>query len=286
MILVYILIGLLVFICLSLAVSTVITRRHLQKAFSSPQEYGLSFEDVRFTTSDNLQLYGWWIPSAKSSRTIIFLHGFNGSMDPDLKYASRFNRDGFNVLMFDFRNHGRSEGKTTGLGAVEVLDAEAAIQYARVSGSEKIGLLGFSMGGRVALLTAARDKTIAAIVSDGGPVRFSTAITEGLKNKGIPWGLRQVFAILVQLGASIRTGNNLFSNEPIRIKPGQLTVPTLLIHGERDQFTTPSDLQVMISKAGATTELWLVPGVGHREADQPDPEAYLNKLIAFFNTWM
>lgn len=286
MILVYILIGLVVIICLSLVVSTVITRGHPQKVFSSPQDSGISFEDVRFTTSDNLQLYGWWIPSVKSSRTIIFLHGFNGSMDPDLKYASRIIGAGFNVLMFDFRNHGRSEGKTTSLGAVEVLDTESAIQYARLRGSKKIGLLGFSMGGRAGLLTAARDKTIAAIVSDGGPVRFSTAISEGLKNKGIPWGLRQVFAMLIQLGASIRTGNNLFCNDPIRIKPGQLTVPTLLIHAERDSFTTRGDLQEMISKIGANAELWVVPGVGHRQADEPDLEAYLNKLITFFNTWM
>ena len=95
-------------------------------------------------------------PQLNSSRTIIFLHGFNGSMDPDLKYASHFIKAGFNVLMFDFRNHGRSEGNITSLGALEVLDAEAAMQYARLRGSEKTGLLGFSMGGRVALLTAVR----------------------------------------------------------------------------------------------------------------------------------
>jgi len=286
MVLVYLLIGLAVIISLSLAISTVITRRHAPDLISSPQQYGLSFEDIHFTSNDNLQLYGWWIASEKSSRTIIFLHGFNGSMDPDLKYAPRFVRAGFNVLMFDFRNHGRSEGKTTSLAALEVLDAEAAIQYALSRGSEKIGLLGFSMGGRVALLTAARDKTIAAIVSDGGPVRFSTAISVEMKNKGIPWGLRQLFAVMIQLGASIRTGKNLFSNDPITIKPGQLTVPTLLIHGERDPYTTQSDLSQLVTNLGANAELWVVPGVGHRETDKPDLEAYLNKLVTFFNTWM
>ncbi len=286
MYLVYILIPFLVFICLALAISTVITRRNPQDLISSPQEHGLAFEEILFTTGDNLQLHGWWMPSENSSRTIIFLHGFNGSMDPDLKYAPRFVESGFNVLMFDFRNHGRSEGKTTSLGALEVLDAEAAILYTRLRGSEKIGLLGFSMGGRVALLTAARNKTISAIVSDGGPLRFSTAITEGLKNKGIPRGLRQVFAMLIQLGASISTGKNLFSNDPIRIKTGQLTVPTLLINGERDQYTTRSDLLKMVSSIGENAELWVVQGVGHREADEPDLETYLNKLITFFNTWM
>ncbi len=283
---VYILLGFAIIICLSLAFSTVITRRHPQKVFSTPQEYGLTFEDTHFTTGDNLQLHGWWIPAATSARTVIFLHGFNGSMDPDLKYAPRFVQAGFNVFMFDFRNHGRSDGKTTSLGTLEVLDAEAAIQYARLHGSKKVGLLGFSMGGRVALLTAARDRTIAAIVSDGGPVRFSTAISVGLKNKGIPWGLRQVFAAIIQLGASIRTGTNLFSNDPIRIKPGQLTVPTLLIHGERDPFTTQGDLFQMVGTIGANADLWVVPGVGHRETDEPDLEAYLEKLVTFFTKWM
>ena len=123
MIPVYLLIGLAVVISLSLAISTVITRRNPQDVISTPQAYGLSYDDIQFTTEDNLKLHGWWIPAVKTSRTIIFLHGFNGSMDPDLKYAPRFVQAGLNVLMFDFRNHGRSEGKTTSLGALEVLDA-------------------------------------------------------------------------------------------------------------------------------------------------------------------
>ena len=142
------------------------------------------------------------------------------------------------------------------------------------------------MGGRVALLTAARDKTIAAVVSDGGPVRFSTAISVGMKNKGIPWGLHQLLAVMIQLGASIQTGKNLFTNDPIRIKPGHLTVPTLFIHGERDPFTTRNDLQRMVSIAGVNADLWVVPGVGHRETDEPDMESYLNKLVTFFDKSM
>jgi len=91
---------------------------------------------------------------------------------------------------------------------------------------------------------------------------------------------------MIQLGASTRTGKNLFTNDPIRIKPGQLTIPTLLIHGERDPFTTRIDLQRMVSIAGVNADLWEVRGVGHRETDEPDIEAYLNKIITFFNKWM
>ena len=49
-------------------------------------------------TSDQVDLRGWWIPAEGSTRTVIFLHGYAGSCDPDLKYVPFFHEKGFNVV--------------------------------------------------------------------------------------------------------------------------------------------------------------------------------------------
>lgn len=276
---------LIVIIAMSMALSVFLTRRHPQQVFASPTEYGLELEEIEFTTSDHIRLNGWWIPAKNSKETIIFLHGYSGSMDPDLKYAPALHHAGYNILMFDFRAHGRSEGKVTTLGAVEVRDVQAAIEFAKTRGSLKIGLLGFSMGGRTALLTAAESsQEISAVISDGGPLRLSHTILHQLKDKSIPWGIRHLLTWSILLGASISSGRNLFTIDPIR-KVSQLTgIPVFLIHAELDPYTRMVDLHSMVAAIGKNAKLEVIPGVKHRDTDSLDLAGYTSKIIGFFDT--
>lgn len=283
---IYLLLAFIFAIILALALSTVLTHKRLRKVTSSPLEFSLAFEEIQLKTIDNLRLNGWWIPAGNSPFTIIFLHGFNGSMDPDLKYAPHFHQSGYNILMFDFRAHSRSKGNATSLGAIEVSDAEAAIKYTHDRGSKSIGLLGFSMGGRVALLTAAEIPGISAVVSDGGPVRLSTAINEELKQKSIPCGFRQLLTWMIVVGASLRVKRNLFSQDPIKVGPKLKNIPILFIHAEKDPYTNIQDLQNLRTTIGDKAEIWTIQGVGHRETDVPDLENYLERITAFFDAYM
>lgn len=269
---------------ISMALSIFLTRRYPQKALSSPAKFGLDFETIELVTSDHLHLRGWWIPAKDSQKTIIFLHGYAGSMDPDLKYALAIHQAGFNILMFDFRAHGRSEGNLTTIGALEVCDVQAAIDFALAHKSEQVGLLGFSMGGRTALLTAAQgEKRISALISDGGPLRLSFTIRQDLKEKGIPWGIRHVLTAGILFGASVRTGKNLFSSDLIHWKTGSTTLPVLLIHAGLDPYTRIEDLRSFVAELGENAKLEIIPGVHHRETDTLDFPWYVSRIITFFN---
>ena len=110
-------------------ISNLIMYPPLQRLYSSPEDYGLAFEDVDFKSQDGLELKGWWIPAVASGHTsspaIILLHpmfgnrqGFtarHGSLrrlrtDVDLiKVARGFHQAGYAVLMFDFRGHGAGQ---------------------------------------------------------------------------------------------------------------------------------------------------------------------------------
>jgi pimeloyl-ACP methyl ester carboxylesterase len=273
---------LIVSITLSMALSVFLTRSHPQKVFSTPSDFGLQFEEICFSTSDGITLRGWWIPSKAQDPVIIFLHGYAGSMDPDLKYAPAIHDAGFNILMFDFRAHGRSEGSMTTLGALEIEDAQAAITYVKSKGVTDIGLLGFSMGGRVALLTSANDDRVQAVVSDGAPLRLSTALLENLKEKGVPVIFRHLIVYSMLLGASVRSGKNLFKTDPINIRQKLFGKPVFLIHAGDDHYTEKTELLLFFDSIGKKAEYLEIPGVKHRETDTINFKEYISNIITFF----
>jgi uncharacterized protein len=273
----------LFFIALCLVMSVPLTKRHRLKDFRSPEDLGLNYKPVHFPSADGIILSGWWIPAEGSPNTIIFLHGFAGTMDPDLKYVPAFIQAGYNVLMFDFRAHGRSRGNRTSLGALEVNDVVGAIQFAKSCSSWAIGLMGFSMGGRAALLTAAKHPGIQAVISDGGPLRLTTAVSMEMRRRKVPEGLSDVLAFMCVLGASLRLFVNLFYNDPL-VKGGKIApIPALLIHGDKDPYTRNIELNKMMSKSKNNLYLWRVSGAKHREVDLIDPELYRQTVIAFFD---
>lgn len=123
-----------------------------QKAFfETPDETGLSYEDVSFETTDGVKLSGWFIPAEKPKGIILFFHGNAGNISHRMSSIRIFHRLDFSTFIFDYRGYGRSEGKTTEKGTY--LDAEAAWRYLtekRHVPPEKIIFFGRSLGGAIA----------------------------------------------------------------------------------------------------------------------------------------
>jgi len=143
------------FLATGMVLSIYFTRRGQFGEVHSPDEYGLLFESIEFKTSDGLTLHGVWIPTSGSTRAVIVMHGHGGSYDFDLYRAPSLHKAGFNVLFFDFRAHGRSEGKRMTFGYEERRDVLGAIEFLHSRGMQHIGLLGFSYGGIVSMLFGA-----------------------------------------------------------------------------------------------------------------------------------
>jgi len=265
-----------------MGLSLLLTRRHKPDETRSPAEYGLDFEDVSFPARDGLTLRGWWIPAAGSDRAVIFLHGQGGSMDPDIQYAPALHAAGFNVLMFDFRAHCRSDGQISTIGYLERQDALGAVDFVRGQGIECIGLLGFSMGGIVAILTAPLCPHVRGVISDGGPARLKTSLAVWAQERGAPYPLGVILARLALTFTSLRVGANQFRYEPLRWVGQIAPRPILFIHGGRDQYVPPRDFEALVAVAGPTAEVWRVPEAGHRTVDQLHPEAYRRRIVTFF----
>jgi uncharacterized protein len=263
-----------------------LTSRGAPNERRSPAEYGLTFEEIRLPARDGLMLGGWWIPAEGSARTVVFLHGQGGSMDPDVQYAPAIHAAGFNVMMFDFRAHGRSQGDFVSVGYLERQDVLGALDWLAARGQTRVGLLGFSMGGAAAMLTAPIAPQVRAIVSDCGPARLTSAIAGRLGEMHAPrWAAKPV-AWLAVLFTSWRLGANLFAYEPIRWVGKVAPRPVFFIQGGRDPYLAPGEFEALVAAAGDPKEVWREESAWHREVDLTAPEEYRRRLAAFFERWL
>ena len=175
---------------------------HVARGFVPEPELGVPYEDVAFTTSDGLELEGWYIPSRNGAAVI----AFPGRKGPQ-RQARMLARHGYGVLLFDRRGEGESEGDPNIFGWRGERDLEAAVAFlARRPDVDdgRIGGIGLSVGGEMMLDAAAESDGLKAVVSEGAGIR---SINEAL---AIPETSAKLQASL--LHAVVTPGVALFSN--------------------------------------------------------------------------
>lgn len=132
---------------------------------ASPGDIGLTYEEVRLVTDDGVGLHGWYIPTEHARGTLLFFHGNAGNISHRLESLQIFHRLGLNILIFDYRGYGQSEGKPGERGTQ--LDALAAWRHlvdTRGESPDRIVLFGRSLGGALAAWLAARVQSGALIL--------------------------------------------------------------------------------------------------------------------------
>lgn len=225
-------------------------RRRRPDPVDTPSNYGIDYEEITFTSRDRVRLVGWWIPAENPASTIIMCSGQEGSMDGDTRQMVPLHDAGFNVLMFDFRAHGRSEGTCVSFGMYEKEDLLGAIDYLVDQRQiEKVGVIGFSMGAAVALITAALSERICVVVADSSFGRLRNTITNWSIRRGVPGPIARQFAIGMLMLASLRTEGRIDQTDPIRWTVHIGPRPILFIHGANDPLVSIHEVSSMASLA-------------------------------------
>jgi fermentation-respiration switch protein FrsA (DUF1100 family) len=246
----------------------------------TPGDLGLPYEVVSFPARDGVRIGGWRVGSGDRP-TVIFCPGWNGSMDGDTHFLPWFDAAGFDVLQFDWRAHGASEGDHISLGVLEIDDLLGALDFLEGRGVTRVGLMGFSMGGAIALRGAARDQRVACVVCDGGFVHFKHAIAGGLRRR--IGGLAGPLAGLILWMAGARLGGiDLRESSPLAEVAAISPRPVLFIHGGRDRHVPMADQEAIFAAAGEPKSLWRVDAAGHREAHKLEPDTYRDRVMGFF----
>jgi dipeptidyl aminopeptidase/acylaminoacyl peptidase len=252
----------------------------------NPGLMGLTYEDVSFPSIDKeLTLRGWFLPNPDSKQVIVMVHG-NGynRVDPTvgtLDIASRLVGHGYNVLMFDLRGYGESDGNMVSGGYYEKRDLEGAVEYMKERGFNRIGVLGFSLGAVTSLIAAAEDKDINAVVSDSSFADLKDIMSpEFSKRTKAP----QFFLYPILFMIKIMYGVDFSAIKPVECVAKIAPRPIFFIHGEEDE-TIPVEHAYRLLQASQMSQdqLWIVPEAGHTKSYITHPEEYISKVTAFFD---
>ena len=138
----------------------------------TPADLGLPFE-ATVVESDGLALPAWFIPAGdgRTGPGVVLVHGWESARDRTLPMAVFLNAAGFHTLTFDVRGHGDNPPETLPLTGGEFgCDAAAAFRTLLDRPEVTVGAIsGHSMGGIGAILAAAADPRVAALVASSSP---------------------------------------------------------------------------------------------------------------------
>src|SRR5207237_9165795 len=114
---------------------------------------GLEAQEVAFPSQSGSSVKAWFMLGKKGGGAVLLLHGMRDDRRSMLGRARFLHDAGFTVLTPDFQAHGESPGRYVTFGALESLDAKAALTFLREHArGERVGVIGVSMGGAASLL--------------------------------------------------------------------------------------------------------------------------------------
>ncbi len=235
--------------------------------------------DVAFQTADGLTLRGWY-RAPQNGAVIVLAHGWKGTRQQMLSRANVLVRNGFGVLLFDFRAHGESEGELATSGDLERLDVTAALAFLHrqpEAHAARVGALGFSMGGAAVAEVAVREEGISAVMLEAVPPTLEEDIWQDYPTKRplAPW-----VAVLVHRLAGVDVGAVRPIDRLCRISPR----PLMLAYGEEDPGFPASTGRRMLAAACAPKSLWIVPHGKHGGYLELMPGEFEARTVRFFST--
>jgi pimeloyl-ACP methyl ester carboxylesterase len=261
-------------------------------------------EIVRFRSFDGVSLRGMHLRTPRRAAckgAIVFCHEFKSDMYSCARYARPLIEAGFDVFSFDFRGHGDSSCTPdyrplqwpSDKEVEDVLGACAYVQsvLAGEGRSPQIGLFGISRGAGAALLAAASDPNIRAIVCDGA---FSTTetlaalmkrwayifATVRLVYENHPEAFWRFLVWLLMRFAQPKLHRRFPSvREALQEMPPRAA---FFIHGHRDSYIRTDQARLLYDSAPSPKYLWIVQDAKHNQSVVTEPHQYAARTIAFF----
>lgn len=272
MLLLIILITILVIIGILLFLMTRMYTNKFEAHIKTPGDYGIPFETVRYPTKNKKKLHGWWIPAPGNkvgeSPTLILVHGWNRNVGRMMPYIKELHPAGYNLLVFDSRNHGSSDPDEYSAMPKFVEDIVASIDYLYKKSDlnlDQLAVIGLSMGGAAAIYASSKDKRIKKLISVGAFSHPATVMNREFNKRHIPY-----FPLIWMFFkyAQYRIDTSFDAIAPIN-NIGKSKSKILLIQGELDDVVTVDEAEAMeIAGNSAKVKLWTIPGKGHSDCHE------------------
>lgn len=232
-----------------------------KKMQGDPSNAGMAFEDLTLRTSDGVSINAWYVPGPEEARgTALFCHGNGGNMSHCVDRIRLLRELGFNVLLFDYRGYGRSEGTPSEEGLYR--DTRAAWDWLVMEKNvppDEIVLWGHSLGTAVASQLAGEVQAAALIME----ASHTSVAEEGQRR--FPW-------LPVRLLAYIELDN---CAHVARAK-----CPVMIVHSSQDQLV-PLEFGRRVFDAAREPKAFLEITGGHNSGYRSSGKVYRDGVVEF-----
>ena len=243
-------------------------------------------ESVALISKDGTRLAAWFIAGARQ-QTVLLLHGYTACKDDMLSHAAFLHAAGYSLLLLDLRACGESGGTVVTLGGHERDDVRAALAYLRsrpdVDGGH-IGVLGLSLGGALAILAAADEPGVRAVVAESSFRSVHSAVRQNFRRfthlPSFPWA--ELTTKLAEWRQHVRAAGVMPELEVGRLRRCAL----LLIHAADDAVISIKDSEAIFARAVEPKSFWRVSSAPHAMAYNLFREEYSTRVVAFFDQWL
>ena len=255
--------------------------------FGAPEAtYDFPRELVTLRSRDGTALAAWFIPGTRRE-AILLLHGYSATKREMLHHAAFLHEAGYPLLLLDLRCCGESGGGAVTFGGREREDVAAALAYLRDRSdvdSGRIGVLGLSLGGALALMAAADCPAVRAVVAESSFRNVHSVVRQNFRlATRLP---HFPFALLTIWLVERRWGVRAARIAPEREIGALENCAVLLIHAENDTIVSVQDAHALFSAAREPKELWLIPDADHALAYLREKDTYAERVRQFFDCWL
>lgn len=256
-----------------------------KSSFDDNRFENLSREDVTIPSVFGYYLKGTYIKnSVPTENTVILVHGIGGDRWTMMSYGDLFLDKGFNILIYDTRNHAMSGGNDVSYGYYEKDDLNSVVQYVKkLNPNGIIGIEGVSMGAATTILYADKyssDNAVSFYVADCPYSDLNSLFKVRLHDDyHLPNLLLTQYASLV---SKVRSGFFFGQVSPIN-GIDKVKAPMLIIHGKSDTYV-PTNMGIdLYNKKGGSKQLLLVDDAAHAKSITVDRQGYADNLYRFID---
>jgi len=257
---------LFVFIVPFFLAMTSVHRCKASNALNPREALGLEYEDVSWKTSDGLNIKGWFIP-ASSDNAVLIAHGLGANKSNFIGTAAFWHHLGFNVLIFDFRGHGDSDGHTVSFGYRERLDIVGGWKYLtqiKKFRADKIVGYGVSFGGAAMIHADNQIHGFHQLIIDSSFASLDTMAQHIIDEEPIvPYFFRQPFKEIALFFVRLDLGFDIREKSPENVVSNLTGTPILFIHGKGDPLIQWTQSERLFDRAGEPKQIIILNTQGH-----------------------
>ncbi len=255
---------------------------------------GLEFAEVDLDAGHGA-LPAWFVPPAQEVPSrgtwAVLVHGRGATREECLRAVPVLHRLGFSVLVVSYRNdHGaaRSGGGRYHLGDAEWLDVEAAVLHAVEQGARDVVLVGWSMGGAIALQVVSRSwlsDRVRAVVLDAPVLDWRDVLRHHARINRVPGGIGWLSQAVLEHAQARRL---VGVDAPVSLdrldwvrRADELHLPVLLIHSDDDEFVPAGPSRRLALARPDLVTFVNVPGARHTREWNVDPDQWDTTVARF-----